>query len=430
MGEGPSVKAWVEKNRKKIGSEVTKEVYDGDLDWPLGKPPDLKGGKLMKMECLGKLILTTFEKEIRSSPFAARTTTTTTTLLLCRGSGGGRDNGVLMKLNFPGNLSITIFKAGESNRGAFVTTISVADAQTLRSSRRHLDVTGDDAVFDADAVLDVLGKADQKQYLATVLLDQTIFPGVGNVMKIECLFHFSLHPEALLKDVDGEKRREIVLWLRDFAMKWYKLKVATTDEERAGILLGAQIYWINARGMGHENDAPEGYQYRRKVVCPRLFCGEKTKTMDVKQPDGVPRVTYYCPKCQPSKSTRKEAALMSSWLGKPSTPPKSTAAHASSKRKRPTQDEIDERSRGSCVGGSSAFQQSLKESNTNREADGGGGGGGGGGDGGGGGSGGGGGGGSGGGASVGGSSWSCDACTYENSNSLGLACQMCTTQRI
>ena len=120
---------------------------------------------------------------------------------------------------------------------------------------------------------------------------------------------------------------------------------------------------------------------------------------------------------------------MSSWLGKPSTPPKSTAAHASSKRKRPTQDEIDERSRGSCVGGSSAFQQSLKESNTNREADGGGGGGGGGGDGGGGGSGGGGGGGSGGGASVGGSSWSCDACTYENSNSLGLACQMCTTQR-
>ncbi|GMI46461.1 hypothetical protein TrCOL_g6859 [Triparma columacea] len=279
MGEGPSVKAWVEKNRKKIGSEVTKEVYDGDLDWPLGKPPDLKGGKLMKMECLGKLILTTFEKEIRSSPFAARTTTTTTTLLLCRGSGGGRDNGVLMKLNFPGNLSITIFKAGESNRGAFVTTISVADAQTLRSSRQHLDVTGDDAVFNADAVLDVLGKADQKQYLATVLLDQTIFPGVGNVMKIECLFHFSLHPEALLKDVDGEKRREIVLWLRDFAMRWYKLKVATTDEERADILLGAQLYWINARGMGHENDAPEGYQGRRKVVCPRSFCGEKTSTM-------------------------------------------------------------------------------------------------------------------------------------------------------
>ena len=57
------------------------------------------------------------------------------------------------------------------------------------------------------------------------------------------------------------------------------------------------------------------------------------------------------------------------------------------------------------------------------------GGGGGGGGGGSGGSGGGGGGGSGGGASVGGSSWSCGACTYENSNSLGLACQMCTTQR-
>ena len=177
MGEGPSVRVWVDVNNNKTGERVTKAEF-AEGKWP-GGTPDVVGSTLLRLEAVGKLILATFE----------RTDATKITLVLCRGSGGGKEQGLppLMRLSF-GRKSITIYPPGTAERGRKTNvgaSAAVIDADAARKVERMraLDVCGD--AFDARAVVDAINELDERDtqknmYLATALLNQDVICGVGN----------------------------------------------------------------------------------------------------------------------------------------------------------------------------------------------------------------------------------------------------------
>ena len=88
---------------------------------------------------------------------------------------------------------------------------------------RPLDITGDD--FSVDAVLTQMAKparADDK--LHQVLLNQEVFAGCGNVIKVEAMFAVGLHPDTKVRHISEPKRRELVEWVRQSALAWLKMK--------------------------------------------------------------------------------------------------------------------------------------------------------------------------------------------------------------
>ena len=118
------------------------------------------------------------------------------------------------------------------------------------------------------------------------------------VMKIEALHHFRLHPQTPLASVDPAKRLQIATWIRAFALRWYNVRAAAEAREECAPL-GTQLCWLNERGLGFMNDKPPGHgKCNQRLRCPRCP-DQKTKIINVEQPDGRKRATHYCPACQP-----------------------------------------------------------------------------------------------------------------------------------
>jgi len=107
----------------------------------------------------------------------------------------------------------------------------------------------------------------QENQIADVLLDQTIFSGVGNIIKNEVLFLVKRNPTTLLKDIS-----------KALILKTVKI---------------TQVYSHQFYEWRKEFVLRKHYKIYQKKICPE--CGEKTcrqKTGDRQ------RISYFCPKCQ------------------------------------------------------------------------------------------------------------------------------------
>lgn len=73
------------------------------------------------------------------------------------------------------------------------------------------DWTGDvmNEAWDSSAALRKL-KASPATLVCDALLDQTIFAGVGNIIKNEVLFRIRVHPESFVGKIPAPKRRKLV----------------------------------------------------------------------------------------------------------------------------------------------------------------------------------------------------------------------------
>ncbi|MDQ2863100.1 MAG: endonuclease [Bacteroidota bacterium] len=56
------------------------------------------------------------------------------------------------------------------------------------------------------------------------LLDQTIFAGVGNIIKNEVLFRTRIHPENKIKDIPGAKIAELIKEARNYSFEFLEWK--------------------------------------------------------------------------------------------------------------------------------------------------------------------------------------------------------------
>ncbi len=107
----------------------------------------------------------------------------------------------------------------------------------------------------------------QEDEIADALLDQTVFSGVGNIIKNEVLFLVKRKPSTLIKNMPASLLQKIIKTAREFSFQFY--------EWRKGFVL------------------KKHYRIYRKSTCP--LCGEKIFR---KKTGKRERISFFCPKCQ------------------------------------------------------------------------------------------------------------------------------------
>jgi len=106
-----------------------------------------------------------------------------------------------------------------------------------------------------------------ERQIGDLLLDQTLFSGVGNIIKNEVLFLVSTSPECTIRELSPAKLKKIIKTTRDFVFRFYEWR--------------------------KNFELKKHYQIYRKAVCTR--CGTKV----VKKKTGLgARISYICPECQ------------------------------------------------------------------------------------------------------------------------------------
>src|SRR5512141_2332822 len=60
--------------------------------------------------------------------------------------------------------------------------------------------------------------------VADALLDQSVFAGVGNIIKNEVLFRIRVHPETRVGDLPSRKLGELIRQARDYSFDFYRWK--------------------------------------------------------------------------------------------------------------------------------------------------------------------------------------------------------------
>lgn len=121
--------------------------------------------------------------------------------------------------------------------------------------------------FDEDFVLNELQNKHAEEMIGDVLMDQHLFAGVGNIIRIEALYHAKIHPESMVKAIPEKKLIFLLKMIVDYAEEF--LNLLKTD----GVKEAALIYG--------------------KKICPK----DKTELI-IEEMGKVKRKTYVCRKCQ------------------------------------------------------------------------------------------------------------------------------------
>ena len=69
-------------------------------------------------------------------------------------------------------------------------------------------------------------KAQPEMLVCDALLDQTIFSGVGNIIKNEVLFRIGVHPETTIGALPPRKLGELIKQAREYSFDFYRWKKA------------------------------------------------------------------------------------------------------------------------------------------------------------------------------------------------------------
>jgi endonuclease VIII len=121
--------------------------------------------------------------------------------------------------------------------------------------------------FDTALALKHLKALPEDIMICDALLDQTIFAGLGNIIKNEVLYRTRVQPESLVSAIPLKKKKEIVQDVLDYTQLFYEWRLAGTLKK----------HW----------------QAHTKKTC--AVCGGKL----VKEYAGkTKRRSFYCPNCQ------------------------------------------------------------------------------------------------------------------------------------
>lgn len=134
-----------------------------------------------------------------------------------------------------------------------------------RTYDHHIDVLA--RQWDPQRALAQL-KAHAAEEIGDVLLDQTVFAGVGNIIKNEVLALTRLHPSTAVRRIPAARRKALIAEVRAFSLRFLRWRRAFSLRKH-----------LLVYGRG---------------TCPH--CGGKL----VRAKTGVrQRWSYWCPRCQP-----------------------------------------------------------------------------------------------------------------------------------
>ena len=121
--------------------------------------------------------------------------------------------------------------------------------------------------FDPEFILEELKTKHDNEMIGDVLMDQNLFAGVGNIIRIEALYHAKIHPESLVKQIPEKKLIFLLKMIIDYGEEF--LNLLKTDTVKESVLV-----------------------YGKKV-CPK----DKSELL-VEEMGKIKRKTYVCLKCQ------------------------------------------------------------------------------------------------------------------------------------
>ena len=310
MVEGPGATRNAQKASKAIGFRVSKVSNLSDSSSSSSKKDDdkpttsnvLTGQVLVDVFSVGKECFLLFdstmemyEKAIENSHLCVQSSTTTTS-----SSNNNNIGTVALRFHFGMNGSLHIFYGDEDSQHhyrnkykssstmqpsiyielyqsisnkklhlkCYQTTISTCTGRVAVSKRRrlqHLDCCAPDERFSLDDVILAL-QSRSGAMICDAILDQSKFPGVGNIIKIEGLHHSRVNPKTHVNNLSYHQLSSIVQECRKYAMDWLKSGRAKT-----------------------------------KRVYNQTVCGScKTSSVRmVKLGQDLSRVTFWCDRCQP-----------------------------------------------------------------------------------------------------------------------------------
>jgi endonuclease-8 len=129
----------------------------------------------------------------------------------------------------------------------------------------EIDITSENWNFDKVLKLSMEMK---DELICDVLLDQSVFAGVGNIIKNEALFMANLHPLSVVGKIPEEKLREAIVKTRQFSMLFYRVR-------KKGRVLNPHL------------------RIYRKRKCDK--CKGKVEN---KRTGKRRRISFFCPSCQ------------------------------------------------------------------------------------------------------------------------------------
>jgi endonuclease-8 len=241
MPEGPSIILMKEDLQKFAGKKVTEAGGDAKFDKDI-----LEGKILTEIRTFGKQTYLIFDE------IAVRIH-----LLMF----GSYEIDEQTKPDRQLRLSL-IFKEGAMY--FFTCHVKLVDAAFLSAIDWEADVMSDDwNPKKAEKKL----KSNPDMMVCDALMDQTIFSGVGNIIKNEVLFRIGVQPESALGNMPPKKLKELITEARNYSFDFLKWK--------------------------RENTLKKHWQAHTKKICP--ICGGNF----IKKQTGLgKRRSFYCEKDQ------------------------------------------------------------------------------------------------------------------------------------
>lgn len=119
----------------------------------------------------------------------------------------------------------------------------------------------------------------KKIAIKKILLDQSLFAGIGNIYANDALFLAKIHPETIAKDISKKKMRVLFKSVEEVLKKGLAYRGASDDS------------YLDAFGIKGKYQEHFLIYRKDKTFCPR--CNTKIKRIKVGG-----RGTFYCPSCQ------------------------------------------------------------------------------------------------------------------------------------
>jgi endonuclease-8 len=243
MPEGPSLVIF----KKDIERFLGKRVKDASGVSKTIEPARLKGKTITALDTHGKHLLVSFGKDL-----------TLRVHFLMFGTyrfDQSKEAPIQLHLGFAGKEELNFYTC------------------SLRFIEEDLDNVYDWGIdvmreeFDTALALKHLKALPEETLICDALLDQTIFAGLGNIIKNEVLYRTSVQPESLVSAIPLKKKREIVQDVLEYTQLFYEWRQAGTLKK----------HW----------------QAHTKKTCPE--CGGAL----IKEYAGkTKRRSFYCPNCQ------------------------------------------------------------------------------------------------------------------------------------
>lgn len=240
MPEGPTIKFLSEKIQNYAGKTVTETSGYGDMD-----KSTLQNIKLEAIETFGKNLIFVFKDFFVTAHF-------------------GLFGSMLVNERKKVNASFALHFSGEEIN-FYVTRTKLYDGKVEDFFNFKTDILKPE--FDQKYILKTLLSDFKDKMIGDVLMDQSIFTGVGNIIRVEVLYRSKIQADSIVEKIPQKKLKELIE-ISAFYGEEFLNQMATKTVKSDALVYGKKICPI------HETD------------------------LEIEVMGRVKRKTYWCKKCQ------------------------------------------------------------------------------------------------------------------------------------